>query len=76
MKTEPMQLNRMLISATRFYTDIANYSVRINVPEGYRIAATGELGADGMYHAKTYAILHSAQATASKHWQKTRETRK
>ena len=35
-----------------FYTDIANYSVRINVPEGYRIAATGELGADGMYHAK------------------------
>ena len=32
-----------------FYTDIANYSVRINVPEGYRIAATGELGADGMY---------------------------
>lgn len=59
-----------------FYTDIANYSVRINVPEGYRIAATGELGADGMYHAKTYAILHSAQATDSKHWQKTRETRK
>ena len=35
-----------------FYTDIANYDVKINVPEGYKTAATGEKGEDGAYHAK------------------------
>lgn len=35
-----------------FYTDIANYNVGIKVPNGFKVAATGELGADGRYHAK------------------------
>lgn len=34
-----------------FYTDIANYDVTIQVPEGYIVAATGEEVSQGSYHA-------------------------
>ena len=34
-----------------FYSDLADYTVSIHVPEGYTVAAAGTLGADGAYHA-------------------------
>ena len=34
-----------------FYSDLADYTIRIHVPEGYTVAAAGTLGEDGAYHA-------------------------
>lgn len=47
-----------------FYTDIANYTVNIHVPEGYQVAATGTKGEDGAFHAqkvRDFAFCASSQ---------------
>ncbi len=36
-----------------FYTDIANYEVRLNVPDGYTVAATGKEVESGLYRAQS-----------------------
>ena len=45
-----------------FYTDVANFNVKINVPDEYKIAACGSLNKDGVYHinnARDFAFCAS-----------------